>query len=589
MSAPFSSLPRPNQPEFLSLEDMASRVQSGQRIAVGGALFYRLPIALVKAVIARRIRDLEYVSWSGGLPLEMLLAAGAVRKIRFCFSSLDIFGLAPLFRRALEEKSVEAEDWTAISLISALKAAQHHLPSAPIRPAPASDVYARSGYAVAYRDPITGEELAAVPALPVDSCLLHASRADEDGNIEIIGSRHLDESMMGAAQQVLATVEEIVPRGGLGTRPGSLIWPRRLVAAIALSPGGAYPTSCPNYYVTDYRALQRITATSPPRVFPPDPDRFQFLQRAARVIPSKVTSSALLLHRQGPPLDAPVTIDEIMAVWLARQFDDETICSVGAVSPLAFTAYLLAKRHHAPGLTILPANAGCVDIAFRPMMLALGESLDTQSAVYYCGGDDAWHRFYLHGFITHEVVSSAQIDKWGRSNTIEIRAAGKTVRLPGQGGMAEVADVGQHFILYHTRHSPRSLVEKVDVVSAARTLLTDQERLAAGLKPGRVQLVTDLGVFAINPESREFELSSLHPGVELEKVRAETGFPFPLASDFGTTLPPTEEELRLLRAEVDPLGIRRLEFIPSKDRAALLEELLSSEDAVIHELLPEQG
>ena len=91
---------------FLDLPDAASLVADGDRLGVGGALFSRLPLALVAELARRQCRDLTYVSWGGGLPLELLLQADAVRKIVFCFSSLDVFGLAPRFRRALEEHPV---------------------------------------------------------------------------------------------------------------------------------------------------------------------------------------------------------------------------------------------------------------------------------------------------------------------------------------------------------------------------------------------------------------------------------------------------------------------------------------------------
>ena len=275
-----------------------------------------------------------------------------------------------------------------------------------------------------------------------------------------------------------------------------------------------------------------------------------------------------------------------MAVAMARMYDNDSICAVGAVSPLAMVSYLLAKRLHAPDLVIMPLSSGLIGIASRPMTLMLAESLDMQTAVLHCGGDDTYHQYYQRGLVTHEVVSAAQIDRMARTNNIAIRVSeSKTVRLPGQGGMADVANMHQNFLLYLTRHSPKSLVMNVDHVSAARGLLLDEERKSAGYRPGTVRLVTNLAIFQLNHDTRLLELVSVHPGVSMEQLAAATGFPLQLAKSVSTTEPPSRRELDLLRHEVDPLGIRRLEFIPSKDRTALLTELLDSEEAAIQELL----
>src|SRR5260221_4179196 len=76
-----------------------------------------------------------------------------------------------------------------------------------------------------------------------------------------------------------------------------------------------------------------------------------------------------------------------MVCWLASQLDNESICSAGAVSPLAATSYLLAKATHAPDLTILMTSGGLLDVPVRPMLLSLGEALDTASAAAHCGGE----------------------------------------------------------------------------------------------------------------------------------------------------------------------------------------------------------
>ena len=207
-----------------------------------------------------------------------------------------------------------------------------------------------------------------------------------------------------------------------------------------------------------------------------------------------------------------------------------------AVSPLAATSYLLAKATHAPGLAILMTSGGLLDVAVRPMLLSLGEALDVASAVRQCGGEDSYRWYYQQGRVSCEVVTAAQIDRRARTNDVEVTSpGGRRVRLPGQGGLADVADLHQNFILYLTRQSPLSLVDSVERVSAGRSLHGAEARRRAGLRPGVVQLITNLGVFAYSELRGELVLQSLHPGVSLADLRAATAFEPAVADDLAVT------------------------------------------------------
>ena len=273
-----------------------------------------------------------------------------------------------------------------------------------------------------------------------------------------------------------------------------------------------------------------------------------------------------------------------MVVCLSREYDNSSICSVGSVSPLAMVSYLLAKKTHAPGLTIIALNGGFIDIDFHPMSLTLAEPLEFGSAKVCWGGDETYHWYYQQGRITHEVITVAQIDVHGRTNNAWIASKGKTLRLPGQGGMADVANLHKNFILYLTRHSPERFTEAVEFCTASRGLLTDEERKRAGLQPGKVRLISDLGVFELDPEKNRFRLVSIHPGVSLDKVQAQTGGDFLIADPLPLTEPPSAEDLRLIREEVDPFGIRQLEFVPGRERLAMIQRILDAEAEMVREL-----
>jgi glutaconate CoA-transferase subunit A len=277
---------------------------------------------------------------------------------------------------------------------------------------------------------------------------------------------------------------------------------------------------------------------------------------------------------------SPATPDEWMTVWLARRYPDGSVCSVGAVSPLASASYLLAKATTAPSMTLI-TNGGCyIDVEPRPVLFGLGEWLDTCSALTIMGGEESYEWFYQAGLVNFEVVSVAQIDASGRTNNREVETpSGRRLRLPGQGGMADVANMHQNFLIYLPRQSPLNTVERVAFSTAARGVLTAEDRLGAGYQPGEVTLVTNLAVFRLDEATRRFRVAEVFPWTTLPELRDGTGFELGLATLDGIPVvaPPTPDEVQALRRRVDPLGIRKLEFVPSRERGPLLDETIRAE------------
>ncbi|MDP1730481.1 MAG: CoA-transferase [Devosia sp.] len=570
------SLAKSNRPEVESLDALARRVGNGTRLSVGGHHFARLPIALLREIAARGVSGLNYFAWAGGLPLELLLEAGAISSIDICFSSLDIFGLAPRFREAAETRGLPIVDWPALSMIQGLRAAQQNLPFMPVQLPAGSTMAERCPALRFHRDERTGRLIGLVEAQTIDTLLLHASRADANGNVEIHGARALDLALAGAARQVLVTVEEIVPSGTLQRNGRQTILTRNLVTAIAEVPGGAYPTSCLPHYATDYIRIREILegqhgplAESLQR--PPDRPS-PVLRKAARVPDAAVISAPF--RSTAPAGDA--TIDEVMAVRIAHMLDNESFASAGAVSPLGNVAYRLAKATHAPRLLISTFSCGHVDVAAGTMTLSLLEAMDAGSAVAHCGGDDTYSTFYQAGLVTHEIIGAAQIDARGRTNNLELsKPSGGLLRLPGQGGMSDVANMHKNYVVYVPRHSPATLVKTVAVVSSGRGLIFAEERQRAGYQPGDVWLVTNLCVFRYDERAGQLVVVETMPGVTRDAVIAETGFTVLFAEDCREMEVPDAATLGTLRDVIDPLGLRRLEFVGARERGALLDEILA--------------
>ena len=570
--------------KYKSLNTLTSLIKNNTSIGIGGHHFARLPISLIHKLLEKNPKNFEFISWSGGLALELFLQKNAVKKIQICFSSLDIFGLAPLFRKTCENKSIEVIDWSALGLIKALRAGQQNLDSEIFQYPWGSDLPNKTNYCKKFKDPISKNNFAIVPSLKIDNFLLHASRADEDGNIEILGPRALDTIMAGASKQVIVTVDEVVSRDVLAReKKGSLI-SKNFVKAIAHVPYGAYPTSSVPYYITDYEDLKNAFLKTPLKIGTSFKENRQFITKSNK-LNSKYFKNYLSKNYRNSKNKQKVTSDEIMAFALANEYDDNSLCSSGAVSPLANVSYFLAKKLHAPKLILTTMTYGHHDVSFRPMTLSFSEVLDRETCINFWGGDDSYSIYYQNGQITHEVIGAAQIDKYGDVNNIEIKKkSGGILRLPGQGGMADVSNLHQHFIGYVTKHSKLSFVEKVDYVSAGRGLFKDKERLRAGLKPGHVKIFTNLCIFEKNKKTGLLEVISIHKGVTKEEIQNNTSFKVKYKKGCKTTKMPTTSQLNVLRNIVDPLNIRKLEFTSGEERIKLLEEIIGQEKNIIKSL-----
>ncbi len=145
-------------------------------------------------------------------------------------------------------------------------------------------------------------------------------------------------------------------------------------------------------------------------------------------------------------------------------------------------------------------------------------------------------------------LSGAQVDRFGNLNsTVVGDYAAPKVRLPGSGGATEIA-TGCQRIFIVMRHDRRALVERLDFLTSLGHGPTGRERRALGVQTdGPVLIVTDLCSMRPDPDTKEFEVGSLHPGVSREQVTASTGWPIRFAPRLDETPPPAADELTTLR------------------------------------------
>ena len=264
------------------------------------------------------------------------------------------------------------------------------------------------------------------------------------------------------------------------------------------------------------------------------------------------------------------TPDEIMVVCMARYIVDGEVVVQGLATPLVASAYLLARHTHAPNLYFASAIGQSICREPAPLGLTRVESLWLDRAITGVGfvrvAADVLPRLR-----PKEFFRPAQVDANGNFNNI---AFGKDyraprLRLPGSGGIPDVTTFIDDIYLYVPRHSRVTFVAQLDFLSG----LGHNPARKHGSGPRA--LISDLGVFDFM--DGKMRLHSYHPGVEVKRIQAKTGFELMISDSVHETPAPTPEELELIREEIDPLGIRKLELLSGAERRILLREIIARE------------
>ena len=232
----------------VDLETLAGMVHDGDCVAAGGGLTCRLPMAAIRALVRRGVRNLKVVGSAHGLDVDLLCGAGAVGISAESYVGFEVdFGMAPNYRRACETGAVAVADGCCYTLVQQLRATIAGLPFMPIRSIRGTDMGRLNSEFRTVTCPFTGEELVVVPALAPDVALIHAQYGDRHGNVRIEGPPVVDLLFARASRTVLATVERLVSNEELVALGGANI-PYFYVTAIAEVEFGAHPTACyPNY------------------------------------------------------------------------------------------------------------------------------------------------------------------------------------------------------------------------------------------------------------------------------------------------------------------------------------------------------
>ena len=246
------------------------------------------------------------------------------------------------------------------------------------------------------------------------------------------------------------------------------------------------------------------------------------------------------------------TPSEMMITTAARALTGERVVFVGVGMPNI--ACNLAKRTMAPNLELV-YESGVFGANPARLPLSIGDPTLVSGATSVVGMSDLFMNYLQGGRIESAFLGAAQIDRYGNLNSTVIGAyTAPKVRLPGSGGACEIAIHAQKVYIIMPL-SKRAFVEKLDFMTSPGHLSGSEDARAKAGMPGLgPQLViTNKAVFDFR--AGEMTLAQIYPGFTLEEIQAKVGWPLKIADDVSETPPPTDEELRIIREELDPDGM----------------------------------
>jgi acyl CoA:acetate/3-ketoacid CoA transferase beta subunit len=246
------------------------------------------------------------------------------------------------------------------------------------------------------------------------------------------------------------------------------------------------------------------------------------------------------------------TPTELMACSASAILEDKTSALVGTGLPII--AGLLAQRSHAPNLLIV-FEAGAIGAQVPVLPISVGDSRTENRAVIASSMHEVMSMSQA-GYVDYGFLGAAQIDMYGNINTTVIGDYyHPKVRLPGSGGANDVGSFSHRTIIL-MRQDKKRFVEKVDFITTPGYLTGPGAREKAGLpaNTGPYRVVTQLGIYAFDDESKKMKLLALSPGVSIEDVRNGSSFEILIPEKVETIPEPSEEQLKILH-DIDPVGI----------------------------------
>ncbi|MFA5102933.1 MAG: CoA-transferase [Candidatus Thermoplasmatota archaeon] len=558
----------------MTVQQAVSRfLADGSLLALGGFGHVRVSMAVVYEIIRQRKRHLILTGKTAVHDCDVLVGSGCVDQVEVAYSfGHELRGLSPASRRAVETgKCMVTGEISNAGFQWRFLAAMMGLPFIPTRVMLGTDTFAHSS-AQTMVDPFSGKPLCLLPACYPDVAVIHVPRCDKYGNAQIDGITVEDFELARAARHLIVTTEKIVDTTMIRREPWKTVIPFYLVSAVVETPYGSHPCQMPYQYFFDEDHIgewlsESATEEGVQRYFEKYVYGVSDFPEYLRIIGGKkklaqlarierfeepMTAPWLKTKNEKPPRKEPYSSTELLACVASRMLQDNKSVFVGTGLPMI--AAMLAQRTHAPNL-LLFFEAGGIGPEMPVLPISVGDSRTFYAAVAASSMHDSMSMAQA-GYIDYGFLGGAQIDRYGNLNTTVIGSyEHPKVRLPGSGGANDVGTLCHQTIIL-MRQDKHRFLEHLDFLTTPGYLSGSDSREQAGLPTGSgpYRVITQLGVYGFDPESKEMLLLSLHPGVTVGQITENSGFPIGIPPKVSVTTPPSSRELAILK-KIDPAGM----------------------------------
>jgi glutaconate CoA-transferase subunit A len=231
-------------------EAIAAHVHDGDTVAIEG-FTHLISFAAAHEVIRQGRRDLTLARLTPDLVYDQMVAAGCASKLVFSWLGNPGVGSLHAIRRAIEAGQLEIEEYSHHGMVARYAAGASRLPFFPLRSYDGSDLADANPQIRRVASPYDGEQISVVPPLNPDVTIIHAQRADADGNVQAWGIVGVQREAALAARRVIAVVEELVDESVIRNDPDRTLVPGTVVDAVCIEPFGAHPSFAQGHYDRD--------------------------------------------------------------------------------------------------------------------------------------------------------------------------------------------------------------------------------------------------------------------------------------------------------------------------------------------------
>jgi glutaconate CoA-transferase, subunit A len=291
-----------------SLSEAVSSISSGSHVALPGFAITRCAMAFAHEVARQKIHDLTVSQCVGAMDADFLVGAGAVRKIIYGGGSLDRFGRLGNVNRGIENHTIEADEYSSLSVAFRYLAGSLGLPFIPIRSLNGSDLLNQlrekeSGDIASLDDPFTGKNWLVLRPLIPDVAVVQVQACDAEGNAWIMGPRWDNTEQAKAAKRTILITEKIVSTEVIRAHPESIVIPGLLVSHVVEQPYSCYPTAIYREYDYDSEHIEKyVEAYSTPETFKKYIEEYVFSTKDHWEFLEKVGGVKKLLPLNADPL-----------------------------------------------------------------------------------------------------------------------------------------------------------------------------------------------------------------------------------------------------------------------------------------------